>query len=227
MASSPTISTAAVPYLVDHRYAAAVGVDVEHWRGRFRVATVGELWIETSVDQNWTSAFRVVMQSGAPVIGEVRIFPTEGHVRRPPGGWSAQLLGSDAAAPLGGVKVRTLRRVSLQRAFVGAVIDHLRSKFGYTAAAAKRAITWRVGRPALQPIELARAAAAYVEALHTDRPVPTAARRLGLEPSVLRNRLTKARRAGLLTKARKANTAGGRLTPAAKRLLDSTVRRRR
>jgi hypothetical protein len=84
---------------------------------------VEQLWVESSLGDGWIAAFRLLPQAGQMVVGEVRIFPNEGHrkprpgeSRRRTGQWSAAWLGLDAEAPLGGLTARTVRRVSFQEA---------------------------------------------------------------------------------------------------------------
>src|SRR5262245_12111115 len=78
-----------------------------------RKACVAEAWVETPVDATWIVAYRLVSQSGAPVVAEMRIFPTETAKGRPAGSWSADVLGVHACAPPGGIPAELLRQVSV------------------------------------------------------------------------------------------------------------------
>ena len=85
-----------------------------------------DVWHETRLSREavkaagahgaWTVAYRIVPdRRGRSVIGEVRIFPTERRVR--PNGWegrwAAEVRGSSAHAPTGGVTSRLVRAVKL------------------------------------------------------------------------------------------------------------------
>src|SRR3954454_17338404 len=59
---------------------------------------VDNVWLEAPLGDGWVVAYRVgAGPDGAPVVGEVRVFPDEAGHR--PGQWSAELLGVRAAVP--------------------------------------------------------------------------------------------------------------------------------
>lgn len=71
---------------------------------------VREAWVEAPLGA-WVVAYRLVNQSGEPVVAELRVFPCEPGKGRPPGRWSAEVLGVDASAPPGGIPADLLRHV--------------------------------------------------------------------------------------------------------------------
>jgi hypothetical protein len=71
------------------------------------------VWLEAPITDDWTGAYRLLIQDGMPVIGEVRIFPTENTKGRQPGEWSIAKLGNLAIVPKGGLTISLLREVKL------------------------------------------------------------------------------------------------------------------
>src|SRR5262245_19968719 len=67
-----------------------------------------DAWVEAELSDDWRIAYRLFAQDGQPVIGEVRIFLKENDIARPPGEWSALVLGSKATVPRGGITARML-----------------------------------------------------------------------------------------------------------------------
>ncbi len=87
----------------------------EHVSGwTFKDKEVQDAWYEIPVDENWTASFRLATQAGRPVVGELRIFPTnernEPGVDYNPGEWDAEYLGSEAPVPVGGLKATKVRK---------------------------------------------------------------------------------------------------------------------
>jgi hypothetical protein len=72
-------------------------------------------WYEADFAGMWTASFRIAIQNGRPVFGEVRVFPTgdrhEPDVEYEPGEWSAQWDGPEAEVPPGGLTATLLRKV--------------------------------------------------------------------------------------------------------------------
>src|SRR5206468_7813862 len=76
--------------------------------------TVYEVWVEAAVNDQWMAAYRLVPgQHREPVIAELRIFPRERMNGRPPGRWSAAVLGIEANVPEGGISADLVRRVRI------------------------------------------------------------------------------------------------------------------
>ena len=70
------------------------------------------LWADVKLDRQWQVFYRLVVQGGVPVIGEVRVLPRHGS----DGGiWTdaEEKFGLRAAAPAGGVRSTLLRRVGV------------------------------------------------------------------------------------------------------------------
>ena len=77
-----------------------------------RIIEVKEDWIEADLDPRWVAAFRVIRDDrGLPVFGEVRVFPQGKRPTTWRGRWSAEVTGSSAQAPRGGITARLLRRI--------------------------------------------------------------------------------------------------------------------
>ena len=97
------------------------------WTGK--LVRSKNIWTTSQLDENWLAAYRLVKDpSGRPVIGEVRVFPTEpwtlddlneGRVKpqefKPAflqGEWLAAFLGYRAPAPRGGLGASVLRKIT-------------------------------------------------------------------------------------------------------------------
>jgi hypothetical protein len=72
---------------------------------------VKSVWLEMTIGGAWRAAARLGVQEGRLIVAELRVFPREPG--RPPGIWSAEILGSKAAVPPGGLTARLLRQVHL------------------------------------------------------------------------------------------------------------------
>ena len=70
------------------------------------------IWAMIDIDRRWRAGYRLVLQDGRPVVGEVRVFPREriGDPTR----WEADKVGLAANVPNGGVRAATLKRVPLR-----------------------------------------------------------------------------------------------------------------
>ena len=84
---------------------------------------VPQIWLEAELDDQWRAAYRLVVQNGRLVLGEVRVLPLEGNIfdRGDPydyGGWSAKFKGVFASVPEGGLRIRLLRNVPAITAFL-------------------------------------------------------------------------------------------------------------
>ena len=70
------------------------------------------LWADVKLDRQWQVSYRLVVQGGVPVIGEVRVLPRHGSKSET---WTdaEEKFGLLAAAPAGGVRSTLLRRVGV------------------------------------------------------------------------------------------------------------------
>lgn len=179
------------------------------------------LWIEDSTSvPGWTMAYQIFEQAGRPVIGEVRIFPSEPG-RQEHGVWS----GAAALVPTGGLTLRLLKRVPLaaQARHVDAVFAELRKLVGASPAPRRPAPASGVrrGRKGRPDVFYAQLADDYLKALNRSRaPVADLAQRRGVRATQVRDWLHLARRRGLLSAPTRGETvASGVLTERALALL--------
>lgn len=211
-----------------------------------------DLWIEMPlpIDAAWIVAYRVVVQKTRAVVAEVRVFPSEPDIPdREAGSWQGEWLGRQAQVPAGGLSTRALRSIRLGHDVrsldlvitqvkqnpdprVRRLLDPERGWLGaiglteaMTTDRPRAAVAGR-GRPALPRSEYAALAAAYVAALAGGRrqPVLDVANQFTLSVSCVRARIHTARRLGFLERG-SPGSAGGALTPAARRLLRQTTRK--
>ena len=77
-----------------------------------------DIWFEEPLGTEWVVAYRMVLQEQDTrvIVGAIRIFPAAAPREPDSGRWVAEVLGSRAPVPAGGIKARTLCRVRL-RAF--------------------------------------------------------------------------------------------------------------
>jgi hypothetical protein len=208
-----------------------------------------EAWIELPLDDAWLAAFRLAVRDGQVVVAELRVFPNEPDDSeavnvlfggdRPPGRWSAEVLGDKAAVPAGGLTARTLRRVRFEEALrvsqelltrVLMAEGRERELFGPGGLLARHGLDVlpearsRRGQRAMSSAEreryLAAVAAEYAGLVAAGERVPTAvlAGRLHYTAGRVRQLLAEARRRGLLTGTQRGR-AGGTLTDKARALL--------
>jgi len=194
------------------------------------------LWVEQRLGEGWIAAFRILTESGRPIVAEVRVFPDE--PRHGAGQWSAEKKGVTAKAPQGGVPANVLRRIRLGDVYEmlgDAIRDRnpdsaewfiLTRHMGFKEEATKAPRhPGRRGRP---DIFYAKLAQDYVTLLAQGErhPVRVLAQDLrsgkkGNEwwtDETLRQLLVEARRRGLLSPA-PSGRAGGHLTAKSKRML--------
>ena len=215
--------------------------------------TTHDIWAELSLDGGWTVAYRVALDRyNYPVIGEIRLFPSESW--RPnnyEGRWSAEVLGSRARAPRGGIKQKLLRSIPtrhharvLSRAMTYYQEQHqsLRGRFSlgrnpnpYRSDAGPKTRhpgalpkTSSRGRPALPEIAYARVARAYVDAIErrSRSPAKDVARMLRTNERRIRGMIARARTRGLLTRAPSPGGYGGSLTEHARALLKKHAKKK-
>ncbi len=204
-----------------------------------------DTWVEVPlVPGERVAAFRFVLQDGAPVIAELRVFPEHSRPRQfgqaTPGRWSGELLGMAAEAPEGGLPARVLRRVRLtvHRRYANRVLRDwakrgvLRSLAGDELPSVdlprdrprpQQKVKLPGRRPGRQPgpdLPLAQFAKEYVVALESGsrRPVVNVAARHRMRPQQVRDLIHRARTRGLLTPSSRGASGGG-LTERAMTLL--------
>lgn len=191
---------------------------------------VAEVWVETSLDDDWTAAFRLFERDGEVGVAELRVFPHEND-RATPGRWSAETkrLGLDAPVPGIGLTARTLRRVRFDavRTYTRKAIGEVRSHRGeddfvirhFRIFGAGATVQRGSGR-AWTDEAYARLAANYVRLVEQGHSSPVAelATSENYSESRIRHALREARDRGLLSPTVRRR-AGGTLTPKALALL--------
>ena len=185
-------------------------------------ASVLDIWFEAPLDDGWVVAYRLGLQGERVVVSEVRIFPAAPPREPDSGRWTADVLGSRAPTPAGGLKARTLRSVRL-RAFereLSAILKAYRLPRFRTPeqppAGGKRGRKVNLRR-------YARIAILYAERYEAASAHPTAdlVKHLHLTPATARAAVAKARRLGLLTETERGQR-GGRATARAIEILNTT-----
>lgn len=189
------------------------------------------VWVEAPIGEAWTAAYRIVVQRGVPVVGELRIFPHDDYPGRHPGEWRARFLQASTEAPPGGLTARLLRQVRVGEHMK--VMGQILEKFA--GELKPLGLTMPPPRRAPRPMKIrershgrddlyARLAEAYVAAFNAGSRTPAAdvARRWKLGPdgaAKVRNLLFKARRRGMLSDGPGGSKAGGELTDKARAIL--------
>lgn len=189
---------------------------------------VYDIWYEESLDDDWVVAYRLALQEQDTrvAVGEIRIFPAAPPREPMTGRWSADVLGSRAPVPAGGIKARTLRQVRL-RAFERELSKILKAFRLPRFRAPEQTTTGGKRGRKLDEHRYAKIAVLYGQRYEAGSAHPTAdvAKQLRLTPASARAAVSKARRLGLLT----ATTQGersGRATPRAFAILKSADRRK-
>src|SRR5262245_48223012 len=230
--------------LIDRLYVEELRVSAEPLTARdqrlHRAVNVSDTLYERRIGDDWVAFYRIVNQGGVPVVGEVRVYPSEPHGSRPPGMWSGEVRGSKASVPLGGITGRLLRRVRIDYQALATLVRD------YRAAPAESLFAWAIerrgfqaerrlrrrpgaGRPRPRPEILAQAAVAYEQALLRGRPpLQMIARLLSVKASTARGVIARARKGGFLVPAKvmKRGVLLGRATKRAKAVLSRRRRRR-
>lgn len=202
-----------------------------------------EAWVEAVVNEQWMAAYRLVPgPHREPVIAEIRIFPRERARGRPPGRWSAEVLGLDTTIPEGGLSAEVVRQVRIgEHRQVGAAfsrwLDEERttrqSTFRGQTAPALGALAGQTftlstlepkrGRPPIRSEQFyAKLARDYAERVAQGSPRPTTdvARRRRLSAARVRDMLHEARKRDLLSSVGQGRS-GGELTPKALAILNA------
>jgi hypothetical protein len=194
------------------------------------------VWYEKPVGEDWIAAFRLLIQDGRLVVGELRVFPAAGRRGRA-GEWTGGDAGLAANAPRGGLPATLLRQITFSEvtAEAVAVARWIQQQHGappdglpdFDRAVAdveepKGKTKRGAGRPAIERLFLARVAKCYMERLEDAqnyaKPAQVLAGEYGKTEECVRGWIAKARKQGLLTPTR-PGMKGGKLTPAAEALL--------
>lgn len=202
------------------------------------VVDTTNLWVCADLGAGWEAWYRMVLQHGALVVGEIRVFPGTGRSAwEPAGTWPGVLRGLDGEVPAGGLTSTIVKRVRLgsvnaarrlvaferKRRVVGPAPSHLPPTLaGLLRGAGAKTLgrptpstaASRRGRPSLALSSYAKVARAYVAAVEAGsaHPVQDAARTLKLTFNKTRDQVFRARRMGLITPTIRGRR-GGRLTP--------------
>ena len=196
-----------------------------------------DAWCEVPLGEEWVAAFRLFVQRGRVVIGELRIFPSRDHGAYPgerrPGLWIADELGRRAPVPEGGLTKRRAReapfnatlavaaRLFAQLAAIDEAPADLELEPDPDAVARIRRVPGRNGR--ISDERLAWLAARYVQLASSSRaPLAELAGELDYSRGHLKRLVQEARRRGLLTEA-PDRKAGGQLTDPARLLLEEST----
>lgn len=217
------------------------------------VINVNDCWVEAAIDDQWIAAYRLIAQEGSPVIAEIRIFPAEterplemgsGALPKFPGMWSAEVRGSLATAPAGGITARLIRKVKVgeHQKFVDQFLTELHQHYGNapfesSGPAAVLGIRppgmrqrhsnrGRKGRPDIFYARLAEEYHKKVNIRGSRKPIFEMARRRGIDIKKMRAMIHEARMRDLL--GPKGEMVWGRwrgfLTQKARRMLASKCR---
>ena len=215
-------------------------VSEEDYR-KLKMPLVSHMWAELPLDDHWRARYRLMIQDGRPVIGELRIVPREDGAQGPY--WSADVLGPAAPVPAGGVTstlvrkvpvrvlgstfaelgqhVRRVRRLKLQGpaavVFSDPVWDQLAEEPERQDSTPKSR-SGRKGKPDRFYAELARDYASLVAANDPHPVLTLVAKRRGSSVSLIRSAIKRARDRDLLTKAHPGQGLGD-LTPKGRRVL--------
>ena len=193
-----------------------------------------DAWCEVELGDEWVAAFRLFVQRGQVVVGELRIFPSRDHGAYPgerrPGLWIAEEMGRRAPIPQGGLTKRRARNAPFNATL--AVAHRLFAQLAEIDDAAVdpgvvldpdvvRQIQRAPARNARASDErLAGLAARYVQLAASNRaPLPELALEFDYSRGHVKRLLQEARRRGLLTEAPNRR-AGGQLTDHARQLLE-------
>lgn len=196
--------------------------------------SVLNVWVRVEVDPHWVVACRMAIQNDKPVIGELRLFPSDGtHIACE---WSARLQGPWAQVPYGGVSSKLLRQINIGEvvpllAEVQRVITRMRKVTPHALPASAQALEAAFpdrgsregvrrgpkGRPDRYYAKIAKAYADRIAA--GDRsPIRTLATRRRTSLAQVRAAVHQARIRGFLSGGHQGKR-GGILTAAARQLL--------
>jgi hypothetical protein len=184
-------------------------------------------WIEVPVGDSWIAAYRFKVQDNRPIIAELRVFPAEAPPAGgawPPGTWSGTW-SPNAPVPGRGITAGLVKndlRISIPFDFIAdaraTAQEFAEEYYRHQRAAEERR---GPGRKPLPPVFYARVARDYVDAIERGswRPAQDVADARRISAGLVRAYLKRARDLGLLSAAQ-AGQPGGKLTAAARAVLD-------
>ena len=191
------------------------------------------LWLESPLDDHWVAAFRLLVQDGQVVVGELRVFPDSGQRQRA-GEWEAEEQGMAVRVPGDGLTAQLLRKVRVgdHVALPRTIARTLRTMQGglppgfpdfdkvETPTVASTPAAPKRGRRPHSPVHLAEVARDYVQSLAEgdEDPVARLADDHRVSRACMAGWIRRARVQGLLTPTRRGRM-GGELTRAATALL--------
>lgn len=168
----------------------------------------------------WTAAYRLVPQSGSPIIAEMRLYPTG---RTPPEDSRYETM--PASVPKGGITRRLVREVPVGQHLVLAdeILADLRRAPGWASELPPRRgfrrpakVRGRQRAADTRDQRLAEVAAIYDDAVTSGkRPIPIVAQAFEVSASRASMLVTEARKEGMLSETRRG-VAGGLMTQKAR-----------
>jgi hypothetical protein len=208
-------------------------------RARVDVAKVSDLWMELPIGNEWTVAYRLVIQKdGELVVGELRVFPSEPTFSsRSPGTWSGDFKGIAAVVPRHGLRGGIMKAIkpSVVTQQLDAVLASARTQHpgmeslwpkwkGAPLGVRNRMTPHRkagVGRKPHSELFLATIAQQYVEALTSglSNPVGRVAQIHDNKVATVRGWIYQSRERGFLVGAREQGRARGALSERAQSVL--------
>ena len=226
--SNPTLR------VVPRKFAEALDVETVSTKELARtgqvVIKVVDDWVPIRINLEWVAAFRLVVQDGQPVVGEVRVFPAENidAARPDDGSWSAAALGRRAKVPAGGMRARLLKNdvkwgpvedlIRQLAAVAPVILEHVNDEnLGELFSKASKQGARQRGKP---DSFYAKIAKEYVRLLgqRIRNPIGKLAESRNTPQPRMRDMVHEARRRELLTR-KSQGVAGGQLTQKALQVL--------
>ena len=193
-----------------------------------------ECWLEDALEEGWVVAYRIVPQSGQPVIAEARVYPGKPDSSPRPGEWS----GEPDAVPEWGLTARRLKKLrpDTSTRSIPDIFGNLKTQWGEDAFYGERSVVARhglsptapeprrrVGRPPAHDLSFyAKLARDYARLVNggSRRPIPELAKAWESPEATVRNWKRMALKKGLMTES-PPGVPGGQLTRLAIEVLDA------
>jgi len=187
-----------------------------------------ETWtrIEHPANKKWSVAFRIILQGTQPVIGEVRIFPTESD-KVPPGGITARLIKATKIESAEQVIGKLANRFQRMREKNYAYTGNVQTVLSVNSPTEGPSVPRKRRRRGKSDASYAALARQYVQLRNGGErhPVTAIAKKRRIERSKIRDMIHEARKRGLLS-FDQAGRSGGQLTQLAINLLNQPIKRR-